>query len=96
MTQLLYMEAVCGTMMCTPLGAQTVRRGGAGPAGGLLGGKDPTGRFVLFCLVVKPTPSMPSSTVLLNTISPRAHGSSGAGQSLRWETGYLLVSGIWT
>jgi hypothetical protein len=28
-----------------PLGAQTGRRGGAGPVGGLLGGKDPTGRF---------------------------------------------------
>ena len=27
-------------------GAQTERRGGAGPVGGLLGGKDPTGRFV--------------------------------------------------
>src|SRR5262245_5448560 len=27
-----------------PLGAQTERRGGAGPVGGLLGGKDPTGR----------------------------------------------------
>src|SRR5262245_5442694 len=26
-------------------GAQTERRGGAGPAGSLLGGKDPTGRF---------------------------------------------------
>jgi hypothetical protein len=26
-------------------GAQTERRGGAGPARGLLGGKDPTGRF---------------------------------------------------
>src|SRR5262245_62102507 len=26
-------------------GAQTGRRGGAGPAGGWLGGKDPTGRF---------------------------------------------------
>src|SRR5262249_32357690 len=26
-------------------GAQTGRRGGAGPVGGLLGGKDPTGRF---------------------------------------------------
>ena len=25
-------------------GAQTERRGGAGPVGGLLGGKDPTGR----------------------------------------------------
>jgi hypothetical protein len=29
-----------------PLGAQTGRRGGAGPAGGSLGGKDPTGRLV--------------------------------------------------
>src|SRR5262245_7600613 len=29
------------------LSAQTVRRGGAGPAGGLPGGKDPTSRFVL-------------------------------------------------
>src|SRR5262249_48817372 len=29
----------------TAAGAQTVRRGGAGPAGGLLGGKDPTGRL---------------------------------------------------
>jgi hypothetical protein len=27
-------------------GAQTERRGGAGPVGGLLAGKDPTGRFV--------------------------------------------------
>src|SRR5262245_7608945 len=27
--------------------AQTERRGDAGPVGGLLGGKDPTGRFVL-------------------------------------------------
>jgi hypothetical protein len=26
-------------------GVQTERRGGAGPAGGLLGGKDPAGRF---------------------------------------------------
>jgi hypothetical protein len=29
-------------------GAQTERWGGAGPFGGLLGGKDPTGRFSLF------------------------------------------------
>ena len=28
-----------------PSGAQTERRGGAGPVRGLLGGKDPTGRF---------------------------------------------------
>ena len=28
-------------------GAQTERRGGAGPVGGLLGGKDPSGRLVL-------------------------------------------------
>jgi hypothetical protein len=29
-------------------GAQTERRGGAGPVRGLLGGKDLTGRLVLF------------------------------------------------
>jgi hypothetical protein len=29
-----------------PSGAQTERRGGAGPVRGLLGGKDLTGRFV--------------------------------------------------
>ena len=29
-------------------GAQTERRGGAGPVGGLLGGKDPTGRFASY------------------------------------------------
>src|SRR5207244_5222665 len=32
----------------TSAGAQTGRRGGAGPAGGLLGGKDPTGRFAFW------------------------------------------------
>src|SRR5205823_3733204 len=37
--------SVCGTMRETPFGAQTERRGGAGPAGGLLSGKDPAGRF---------------------------------------------------
>jgi hypothetical protein len=31
-------------------GAQTERRGGAGPVGGLLGGKDPAGRLVCFLL----------------------------------------------
>ena len=40
---------VCTIMgVATPSGAQTERRGGAGPVGGLLGGKDPTGRFLLF------------------------------------------------
>src|SRR5262245_18593409 len=39
-------EAVCLIMdAATDPGAQTGRRGGARPAGGLLGGKDPTGRF---------------------------------------------------
>src|SRR5262249_53006212 len=33
-------------MKVTPSGAQTERRGGAGPVGGLLGGKDLTGRLV--------------------------------------------------
>jgi hypothetical protein len=37
---------VRGTMEKHRAGAQTERRGGAGPVGGLLGGKDPTGRFV--------------------------------------------------
>jgi len=32
-------------------GAQTERRGGAGPVGGLLGGKDPTGRFCQFSIL---------------------------------------------
>ena len=32
-------------MAATHPGAQTERRGGAGPVGGLLGGKDPTGRL---------------------------------------------------
>ena len=38
-------------------GAQTERRGGAGPVRGLLGGKDPTGRFSLIArrlVVVRP------------------------------------------
>src|SRR5262249_41950049 len=39
---------VCGIMNKSPHRAQTERRGGAGPVGGLLGGKGPTGRFVSF------------------------------------------------
>ncbi len=35
----------------THAGAQTERRGGAGPVGGLLGGKEPTGRFVFSPIV---------------------------------------------
>ena len=34
----------------TDAGAQTERRGGAGPVRGLLGGKDPTGRLVWYWL----------------------------------------------
>src|SRR4051812_18836330 len=39
-------------------GAQTERRGGAGPVGGLLGGKDPTGRLRFYSnpLSSRPTP----------------------------------------
>ena len=37
-------------MAATHPGAQTERRGGAGPVRGLLGGKDLTGRFYLDCL----------------------------------------------
>src|SRR5207248_9755255 len=40
-----FADAVCERVMTALPGAQTERRGGAGPAGGLLGGKDPTGRF---------------------------------------------------
>src|SRR5688572_18747148 len=45
-------------------GAQTERRGGAGPAGGLLGGKDPAGRFV-FLLVLRgrPVPAVIAGTI---------------------------------
>src|SRR5262245_61695635 len=50
---------VCSTMGAAPLGAQTGRQGGAGPAGGLLGGKDPTGRF--FCF--QPYQSEPSTSL---------------------------------
>src|SRR6516165_9261393 len=39
------LHVVCGTVEGHLPGAQTGRRGGAGPVGGLLGGKDPTGRF---------------------------------------------------
>jgi hypothetical protein len=42
-----FSQAVCGKMEQSPPGAQTERRGGAGPAGSLLGGKDPPGRFSL-------------------------------------------------
>ena len=37
--------SVCGKFEGAAPGAQTGRRGGAGPVGGLLGGKDPTGRL---------------------------------------------------
>src|SRR6478672_115645 len=36
-----FAAVVCCTMERTPLGAQTGRRGGAGPVRGSLGGKDP-------------------------------------------------------
>src|SRR5262245_32448907 len=49
-------------------GAQTERRGGAGPAGGLSGGKEPAGRFVI------PSPSNQRSGLLLqrNPHGPRS------------------------
>src|SRR5262245_21682912 len=41
----LHSERVCDRMQSdNAAGAQTGRRGGAGPAGGLLGGQDPAGR----------------------------------------------------
>ena len=52
-----------------PLGAQTVRRGGAGPVGGLLGGQDPTGRFSLSAdqssFRIVPTPRFLAKSELL-------------------------------
>src|SRR5262249_53811126 len=47
-----------------PLSAQTERRGGAGPAGGLLDGKDPTGRFdfAARCLTSAFTAEPPAAT----------------------------------
>jgi hypothetical protein len=41
-----FADAVCVRMTTAHPGAQTERRGGAGPVGGLLGGKDPTGHLV--------------------------------------------------
>ncbi len=52
-------------------GAQTERRGGAGPVRGLLGGKDPTGRFFdcrdqsSFRIVPRPRSLMNSELLLL-------------------------------
>jgi hypothetical protein len=47
MGSLLFVNVVCPIMgPATFSGAQTERRGGAGPVRGLLGGKDLTGRFV--------------------------------------------------
>src|SRR5687768_9669592 len=69
-----------------PLGAQTVRRGGAGPVGGLLGGKDPTGRLLLLC---RPRPAD-------RTRSPRGRTGRPAPVVEKTGSGYLLVSGIWT
>src|SRR5262245_38157471 len=41
-----FSRLVCGRIAVHLPGAQTGRRGGAGPAGGLLGGQDPAGRFL--------------------------------------------------
>src|SRR5262245_26368260 len=49
-----------GTASTHVAGAQTERRGGAGPVGGLLGGKDPTGRwFWRLAQFVRANPSIP-------------------------------------
>jgi hypothetical protein len=48
MVKLSISKAVCLIMVAATFsGAQTERRGGAGPVRGLLGGKDLTGRFYL-------------------------------------------------
>jgi len=46
---------VCGWTGRRCAGAQTERRGGAGPVRGLLGGKDLTGRFLLLRCLSAPT-----------------------------------------
>src|SRR5262245_36645137 len=60
------------------LGAQTGRRGGAGPAGGLLGGKDPTGRVFVTTVSslhrVRHTP--PTRPGDQTQSPPEAHGSA--------------------
>src|SRR5438034_6235632 len=46
-------------------GAQTERRGGAGPVGGLLGGKDPTGRLTQSSFRIVPMPRFLVNSELL-------------------------------
>ena len=78
-----------------PSGAQTERRGGAGPVGGLLGGKGPTGRLVCGAAVShqpspRPLAVRPLILVLargdrtplagsLSEITARDHFPAGAG-----------------
>src|SRR5437763_5105027 len=58
----------------TPLGAQTVRRGGAGPVGGLLGGKDPTGRFTSTAHQFVPSTSPPEGVTAAHHVPPLTFG----------------------
>ena len=58
-------------------GAQTERRGGAGPVGGLLGGKDPTGRFLSSINLYQSAPSIspPEGVTAAHQVSPLMLGA---------------------
>src|SRR5262245_28380409 len=57
-------------------GAQTERRGGAGPVRGLLGGKDPTGRLVFQGYQSEPSTSPPEGVTAAHQVSPLRLGAS--------------------
>src|SRR5262245_1508706 len=59
-------------------GAQAERRGGAGPAGGLLGGKDPSGRFFPSSLPIGRSVRPPSTCSLSHPTIPPLRPCSGA------------------
>jgi hypothetical protein len=52
-------------------GARAEPRGGAGPVGGLLGGKDPTGRFLVCPLSAVRSPLSVANELLLQTMDYR-------------------------
>src|SRR5262249_18745785 len=66
-------------------GAQTERRGGAGPVGGLLGGKGPTGRFA------SPSIPLPSGTTPLRCT---AHGNVTTSPPQRVLRAWSVGSGV--
>ena len=59
-------------------GAQTERRGGAGPVRGLLGGKDPTGRLLsaINLYQSEPSTSPPAGVTAAHHVAPLILGAS--------------------